>query len=48
MLHEVQFNLGISISLMIAAALVLHESVPFIRWIGLVLIIAGVILVQQQ
>ncbi|MBR0123003.1 MAG: EamA family transporter [Bacteroidales bacterium] len=53
-LKHYEFNIAYPLSAMtymfgmIAAALVLHESVPFIRWIGLVLIIAGVILVQQQ
>ncbi len=53
-LKHYEFNIAYPLSAMtymfgmIAAVLILHETVPFSRWIGLVLIIAGVILVQHQ
>ena len=33
---------------MLAANLIFHESIPLNRWIGLLLIMAGVILVVQK
>ncbi len=36
------------IFMLIAAIYVFHETVPFIRWIGVIIIIVGIILVCQK